>query len=56
MLPHLGRAIDVGVDSWNFTPVHYEQVISFLRNKPISNHHPTEMAEIAERIRRTQNV
>jgi calcineurin-like phosphoesterase family protein len=38
MLPPSGKSCDVGVDSWNFTPVSFEQLKEFMDKRPIGNH------------------
>jgi calcineurin-like phosphoesterase family protein len=45
MLDHKGKAIDVGVDHWEFAPANWDVIRHLLEGRPISNHHPIELAE-----------
>jgi hypothetical protein len=51
MLSHNGKAMDVGVDGNNYHPYSFEEIVNRLKDKPISNHHPIELAECATRIK-----
>lgn len=37
--PDYGRSTDVGVDCWDFSPVHIDTIIDYMRNKPSIEHH-----------------
>jgi calcineurin-like phosphoesterase family protein len=37
-LPPLGKSMDVGVDSWSFTPVSFEQLKAAMDKRPVGKH------------------
>jgi calcineurin-like phosphoesterase family protein len=37
-LPAYGKSCDIGVDVWNFSPVHFDQVKRFMDGREIANH------------------
>ena len=34
-----GKSTDVGVDAWNYKPVHLDQILDYMKNKPATAHH-----------------
>lgn len=39
-LPPMGKSVDVGVDTWNFTPISFSQLKEFMDKRTVSTDHP----------------
>ncbi len=37
--PDYGRSTDVGVDCWDYTPVHIDTILAYMKEKEIISHH-----------------
>ena len=38
-MPDFGRSTDVGVDAWDYKPVHLDTILDMMKNREVTRHH-----------------